>query len=54
MAELGKNCIQCGRPIAMSEITINGAVYHAHCWNLGGGPVMPAVEPLQLGNTRAA
>ena len=80
MTESGKNCIECGRPIAMfSEITINGAACHAQCWHYGrplptarpatrpeqaahpsgGGDyasprVMPAVQPLQLGNTRAA
>jgi hypothetical protein len=81
MAESGKNCVECGRPIApmFSEITINGDAYHAHCWHYGGRPVpkprpatrpeqahpsegdhyarprvMPAVEPLQLRNTRAA
>ena len=77
MAESGKNCVQCARPVAIfSGITINGVAYHAHCWNHGGTPVptspdqahpsggghgdlayarprvMPAVEPLQLGNTR--
>jgi hypothetical protein len=80
MAESGKNCIECGRSIAMfSEIVaINGAACHAQCWHYGrplptarpatrpeqayasgGGHyarprVMPAVEPLQLGSTRAA
>jgi hypothetical protein len=77
MAESGKNCVQCGRPVAMfSGITINGAAYHSHCWHYDGRPapktrpatgpdearsnggahyawvrVMPAVEPLQLGQT---
>jgi len=61
MAESGKNCVQCGRPVAMfSGITINGTAYHNHCWH-GGQPVrppytrprvMPTVEPLQLGHTR--
>jgi hypothetical protein len=79
MAESGKTCVECGRPVAMfAGITINGAAYHAHCWDRGEpvpkargatGPdqappsggvhyarprVMPAVEPLQLGNIRAA
>jgi hypothetical protein len=79
MAASGKNCIECGRPIAMfSEIPIKGAACHVQCWHNGRplptarpatGPeqahpsgggyyarprVMPAVEPLQLGNTRAA
>jgi hypothetical protein len=55
MAESGRNCVKCGRPIAMFlGITINGTAYHAHCWNLGGEPVMPVVESLQLGETRAA
>jgi hypothetical protein len=77
MAESGKNCVECGRPVAMfSGITINDAAYHSHCWDTGrrlipkarpateqdealsgGGHyarrrTMPAVEPLQLGNTR--
>jgi hypothetical protein len=78
MAESGKNCVECGRPVAMfSGLTINGAAYHSHCWDTGRrlipkarpatGPdearlsggghyarprMMPAVEPLQLGNTR--
>jgi hypothetical protein len=52
MAESGRNCVQCGRPIAMFlGITINGTAYHAHCWDLGGEPVMPVVESLQLGET---
>jgi hypothetical protein len=78
MAESGKNCVECGRPLAVfSGITINGAAYHNHCWDIGrrivpkapaaSGPdearssagehyarprAMPAVEPLQLGQTR--
>ena len=78
MAESGKNCVECGRPVAMfSGLTINGAADHSHCWDTGRslipkarpatGPdetclsggghyarprMMPAVEPLQLGNTR--
>lgn len=79
MAESGKNCVQCGRPVAVfSGITINGAAYHGHCWHYDGRPVpkvrpatgsdearlsggdyyarprvMPVVEQLQLGRTRA-
>jgi hypothetical protein len=57
MAESGRNCVECGRPVAMfSGITINGAAYHNHCWDRSEpiSGVMPAVENLQLGNTRAA
>jgi hypothetical protein len=58
MAESGRNCVECGRPVAMfSGITINGAAYHnQHCWDRSEpiSGVMPAVENLQLGNTRAA
>jgi hypothetical protein len=40
MAESGKNCVQCGHPVAIfSGITINRVAYHAHCWNHGGTPV---------------
>ena len=84
MAESGKNCVECGRPMALfSGLTINGAAYHTDCWDNGRrfilqarpatgpdqarpsgaghsdqlyarpGGVMPAVETLQLGNTRA-
>ena len=56
MAESGRNCVECGRPVAMfSGITINGAAYHNHCWDRSEpvSGVMPAVEHLQLGNTRA-
>ena len=36
MAESGKNCVECGRPVAMfSGITITGAAYHSHCWDRG-------------------
>ena len=36
MAESGKNCVECGRPVAMlSGLTINGAAYHSHCWDTG-------------------
>ena len=35
MADSGKNCLECGRPVAMfSGITIKGAAYHAYCWHL--------------------
>jgi hypothetical protein len=37
MAESGRICAECGRPVAMfSGITINGARYHAHCWTIDG------------------
>jgi len=84
MAESGRTCIACGRPIQMfAGITINDAAYHNDCWNRrepvhpqarpATGPdqarpswaghldlpydppsVMPVVESLQLGDTRAA
>jgi len=51
MAESGKNCVECGRPVAMSSgITINGATYHIHCWHYEGRPVpkaRPATGPDQ-------
>jgi hypothetical protein len=49
MAESGKNCVQCGRPVAVfSGITVNGAAYHSHCWHYDGRPVpktLPATGP---------
>jgi hypothetical protein len=84
MAESGKKCVECGRPMALfSGLTINGAAYHTDCWDNGRRLIpqarpatgsdqarpsevgqgdqpydppraMPAVEPLQLGITRAA
>jgi hypothetical protein len=54
MAESGKTCVQCGRPVAVfSGITINGAAYHSHCWDYARPRVMPVVEQRQLGQTRA-
>ena len=36
MAESRRNCVECGRPVAMfSGITINGAAYHNKCWDTG-------------------
>lgn len=58
MAESGKNCVECGRPVAMfSGITVNTAAYHARCWDRAEPVpqpytrrrVMPVVEHLQLG-----
>jgi len=48
MAESGKTCVECGRPVAMySGITINGAAYHNHCWDIGRRvvPNAPATGP---------
>jgi hypothetical protein len=54
MAESGKNCVQCGRPVAMfSGITINGAAYHSHCWHYDGRPV-PKTRPATLDQMRRA
>jgi hypothetical protein len=45
MAESGKTCVECGRPVAMfSGITINGATYHNHCWHYEDRPV-PKARP---------
>ena len=46
MAESGKNCVECGRPLAVfSGITINGAAYHNHCWDIGRRIVPKAPSP---------
>jgi hypothetical protein len=64
MAESGRNCVECGGPVAMfSGITIDGAAYHTRCWEqmllarstvppYTRPRVMPVVEPPQLGHTR--
>jgi hypothetical protein len=52
MTESGKNCVECGRPVAMfSGITINGAAYHNHCWD-NGRRIVPKA-PLATGPDEA-
>ena len=60
MAESGKNCVECGRPMALfSGITINGAAFHNPCWDNGRRLIPPrpetldqVVEKLQLGHAQ--
>ena len=45
MAESGKTCVECGRPVAMfSGIAINGAAYHGRCWDTGRR-LIPTARP---------
>ena len=45
MAESGKNCVECGRSMALfSGITINGAAFHNPCWDIGRR-IVPKAPP---------
>jgi hypothetical protein len=45
MAESGKKCVECGRPLEIfSGLTVNGDAYHTHCWDRRGRPV-PQARP---------